>query len=169
MSETAQRRVLVAGIGNVFFGDDGFGVEVARRLSVGAVPLAPGVRVIDVGIRTLHLAYELAGGGYDLVILVDAVTRGESPGPLFVIEADRPDDDPGSFPVDAHGVRTDQLLAMARALGGGTPIERVLIVGCEPADLTEGMGLTAAVAATIESAAERVMQLASESVSACRS
>ena len=71
-------RILVAGIGNIFLGDDGFGVEVARRLN--AQPPIDGVDVVDFGIRAVHLAYELAGGKYDAAILVDAVPRGGAPG-----------------------------------------------------------------------------------------
>src|SRR5262249_13558232 len=76
-------RTLVAGIGNVFLGDDGFGVEVVTRLA--GTPLPDGVRVVDYGIRGMHLAYDLAGG-YDAAILVDAVPRGEAPGTVYVIE-----------------------------------------------------------------------------------
>ena len=79
-------RVLVAGIGNVFLGDDGFGVEVARRLRGQA--LGDGVDVADFGIRGVHLAYELADGRYDAAVLVDAVSRGGAPGTFYAIEPD---------------------------------------------------------------------------------
>jgi hydrogenase maturation protease len=164
MSESAGPRVLVAGIGNVFFGDDGFGVEVAQRLA--KCPLPPGVRVLDAGIRTLHLAYELAGGRYELAIFVDAVSRGQAAGTLYVIE---PDANSGDVLGDAHGMRIDQLLSMARALEGGEQVERVLIVGCEPACVSEGMGLSAPVSAVVDAAARRVLELANESVFPCPS
>jgi hydrogenase maturation protease len=80
-------RILVAGVGNVFRGDDGFGVAVARRLA--HEPLPPGVELRDYGVRGVHLAYELLDG-YDLLVLVDAVTRGSPPGTLYVIEPDGP-------------------------------------------------------------------------------
>jgi hydrogenase maturation protease len=117
--------LLVAGIGNVFLGDDGFGVAVAERLSRSDVP--PGVHVEDYGIRGMDLAYALAD--YGVVVLVDAVPRGEPPGTLYVIEPEF-DTEPRAGP-DAHGMDPVQVLALARALGGELP--RVLVVGCEPA------------------------------------
>ena len=117
--------LLVAGIGNVFLGDDGFGVAVAERLARSAV--APGVHVEDYGIRGMDLAYALAD--YDVVVLVDAVPRGEPPGTLYVIEPEVDTELPAG--PDAHGMDPVQVLALARALGGELP--RVLVVGCEPA------------------------------------
>jgi hydrogenase maturation protease len=119
-------RVLVAGIGNVFLGDDGFGVEVARRLQ--SRPRRPGVEVADFGIRGVDLAYAL--GDYDAVILVDAAPRGGVPGSLYVIEPG-PDPAATSMPPDAHGMDPVKVLWLARQLGGRQP--RTLIVGCEPA------------------------------------
>ena len=120
------RRVLVAGIGNVFFGDDGFGVEVVRRL--GARPQREGVQVTDFGIRGLDLAYALADG-YDAAILVDAVPRGGVPGTLYVLEPDVP-----AFPMgaltDTHGLEPAKILGMVRTMGGRLPVLR--LVGCEP-------------------------------------
>jgi hydrogenase maturation protease len=120
-------RVLVAGIGNVFMGDDGFGVEVARRLAGRAFP--PGVDVADFGIRGMDLMYAL-GEGYDAAVFVDAVPRGEPPGTLSVIEP-RLDDGGGPVTLDAHGMDPLKVLALARQIGD-VP-ERILIVGCEPA------------------------------------
>jgi hydrogenase maturation protease len=117
-------RVLVAGIGNVFLADDGFGVEVAARLA--EVDLPAGVHVEDFGIRGLDLAYALAG--YDLAILVDAVPRGAPPGTLCVIEPEALDGDVG---VDAHGMDPVKVLGLARALG--EPLPQILVLGCEPA------------------------------------
>jgi hydrogenase maturation protease len=144
-------KVLVAGLGNVLLGDDGFGVEVVRRL--GTVPPPEGARVVDFGIRGLHLAFELLEP-YDAVVLVDAVARGAPPGTLFVME---PDDDYPQDAIlpDAHALHPAAVLRMARELG--TPLGRVHIVGCEPASLDEGIGLSPPVAqAAIE--AVRVVQ-----------
>jgi hydrogenase maturation protease len=124
-SEVAPLRVLVAGIGNVFLGDDGFGVAVAERLARSAV--APGVHVEDYGIRGMDLAYAMAG--YEVVVLVDAVPRGGPPGTLYVIEPELDTDLPAA--PDAHGMDPVAVLSLARALGGELP--RVLVVGCEPA------------------------------------
>jgi hydrogenase maturation protease len=145
-------RVLVAGIGNIFFGDDGFGVEVVRRLAEETWP--PNIEVLDAGIAGLHLAYRLLDG-YDLVIAVDAVMRGEAPGTLYVLE---PPTDDSLARADAHSVDLRAVLATARAMGGQPP--RVLVVGCEPLDLQARMGLSAAVEAAILPAARRVRELA---------
>jgi hydrogenase maturation protease len=118
-------RILVAGIGNVFLGDDGFGVALASRLARRTLP--PGVEVVDFGIRGMDLAYAL-GEGYEAVVLLDATPRGQPPGTLYVIEAD-PDETPEGVP-DAHGMDPVQVLALARGLGA--PLPRTLVVGCEP-------------------------------------
>jgi hydrogenase maturation protease len=122
-------RILVAGIGNVFLGDDGFGVAVADRLARRA--LAPGVHVEDYGIRGMDLAYALAG--YDVAVLVDAAPRGGAPGTLYVIEADLADR--GVVP-EAHGMDPVKVLALARQLGE-LP-RRVLVVACEPRTVMTG-------------------------------
>jgi hydrogenase maturation protease len=119
-------RVLVAGIGNIFMADDGFGVEVARRLSERELPR--GVEVTDFGIRGLDLVYAL-GEGYDAAIFVDAVPRGEPPGTLFVIEPEI-DGDGEPVALDAHGMDPVKVLKLAAQLGDAP--ERVLVVGCEP-------------------------------------
>lgn len=150
------RRVLVAGIGNVFLRDDAFGVEVVRRL--GATPLPDGVELYDVGIRGLHLAYQLVEG-YDLFVAVDLVTRGGAPGTLYVIE---PELDGAAARPDAHSVDLRTVFAMVQTLGGR--IGRSVIVGCEPEELSEGMGLSAAVEAAVEPAVRRVRQLAEGAV-----
>jgi hydrogenase maturation protease len=119
-------RILVAGIGNVFMADDGFGVEVAKRLADRELP--PGVDVVDFGIRGMDLVFAL-GEGYDIAVFVDAVPRGEPPGTLFVIEPElEASDDP--VMLDAHGMDPVKVLALAGQLG---PVpERILVVGCEP-------------------------------------
>src|SRR5437868_14687112 len=82
---TPLRRILIACIGNIFLGDDGFGVEVAQRLSSREYP--EGVQVVDFGIRGMELAYTLLDD-YDTLILVDAVPRGSPAGTLYLIEPD---------------------------------------------------------------------------------
>ena len=160
MSEPAQR-ILVAGVGNIFLADDGFGVEVARRLA--AEPSPPGVEIVDFGIRGVHLAYQLLEG-YQTLVLIDAVSRGEEPGTVFVIEPDAGADAGASFapgalsPVgDAHGLDPDSVLRMVAALGGRPP--RVLLVGCEPAEITERIGLSAIVARAVDEAVRIVRSL----------
>jgi hydrogenase maturation protease len=114
-------RVLVAGIGNVFLGDDGFGVALAQRVR----DLGEGVDVVDFGIRGLDLAYALCE--YDAAVLLDATPRGEAPGTLYVIE---PDLEAIDVAPEAHGMDPVKVLALARALGGAPP--RTLVLGCEP-------------------------------------
>jgi hydrogenase maturation protease len=121
------KRVLVAGIGNIFMADDAFGVEVARRLAERELP--PGVEVGDFGIRGMDLMYAL-GEGYDAAVFVDAVPRGEPPGTLSVIEPEL-EEGGGAVTLDAHGMDPVKVLALARQVGD-VP-ERILIVGCEPA------------------------------------
>ena len=145
-------RVLVAGIGNIFLGDDGFGVEVARRLTGSDLP--PGVSVRDFGIRGLHLSYEILDGGYDLTILVDAAQRGGKPGMVYLIE---PEPGASSLPPDAHAMTPDAVLATLRALGGDPG--RVLVVGCEPASMEEGIGLSEPVGAAVDEAVKLVHEL----------
>jgi hydrogenase maturation protease len=123
--EPATARILVAGIGNVFLGDDGFGVALASRLARRTLP--PGVDVVDFGIRGMDLAYAM-GDGCDAVVLLDATPRGEAPGTLFVIEAD-PAETPAGVP-DAHGMDPLQVIALVRTLGA--PLPRTIVVGCEP-------------------------------------
>ena len=123
-------RILVAGIGNVFLGDDGFGVAVARRLARHELPA--GVEVADFGIRGMDLAYALQAG-YEAVVFVDAAPRGEEPGTLSVIE---PELDHGEVAIDTHGMDPVRVLAFARALGRVPP--RVFVVACEPELVVHG-------------------------------
>ena len=145
-------KTLVAGIGNIFNGDDGFGSEVAQRLAGRPVP--EGVHVEDYGIRGVHLAYELLEG-YDLVVLVDALPRGEEPGTLFVLEPDVDLEDVP--PLDSHQMDPRAVLGMVAELGG--EIGRLLLVGCEPADTGDGIGLSPPVAAAVDTAARMVEEL----------
>jgi hydrogenase maturation protease len=208
--------MLVAGIGNIFLSDDGFGVEVVSRLAGAALP--DEVRVTDYGIRGMHLAYDLASG-YDSAILIDAAPRGQAPGTVYVIE---PDLSPGrqaddSCPVgmargistghpqrgpdapeadgvggsdvadeaggvaggaggglaaspffDAHGMQPDVVFSMLDQLSGPRP-GRILVVGCEPATVEYGMGLSEPVAAAVDEAVRVVLDLVAEHASNPRS
>lgn len=150
-------KVLVAGLGNIFLGDDGFGVEVVARLR--NIPLPDGVVVRDVGIRSLHLAYELADSTWDGLILVDATGRGGPPGTLYVVELDGSGATPGL--TDPHGVTPADIFGLLARLGAAPP-GRVLLVGCEPGDLTAGSGLSPEVAAAVPRAVEVVCRLVRE-------
>jgi hydrogenase maturation protease len=152
-------KVLVAGVGNIFLGDDGFGVEVARRLAGADLP--EGVEVADFGIRGVHLAYQLLDG-YDLVVLVDASPRGGEPGSVYVIEPTRSAGTGAEQApmVDAHDMEPGAVLALVEALGG--TLGRVLVVGCEPAEVTQRIGLSEPVAGAVDKAAEVVRELVRE-------
>jgi len=151
-------RTLVAGVGNIFNSDDGFGCEVARRLS--EEPLPDGVTVTDFGIRGIHLAYELLEG-WDRLILVDALPRGEAPGTVYVVE---PDAVPAGGPADAHAMHPLAVFSHLRAIGGQQP--PTLIVGCEPATLEDGMGLSAPVEQAAGEAVGLVLRLVGEPIAA---
>jgi hydrogenase maturation protease len=154
-------KTLVAGVGNIFLGDDAFGVEVAHRLA--ATKLPDGVKVADFGIRSVHLAYELLDG-YDTAILIDATPMGEPPGTLCVIE---PEVDAtqkeaavkeAETPlIDVHGLTPTEVLTLVQSLGGN--VERMLIVGCEPAEITERIGLSETVEAVVDEAVRLVQEL----------
>ncbi|MDQ4080264.1 MAG: hydrogenase maturation protease, partial [Gemmatimonadota bacterium] len=154
-SEIRERRILVAGIGNMFLGDDGFGCAVIQRLASLAVPSS--VKVEDFGVKSLHLAYDLLGASpaYDLTILVDAVSRGGAPGTLYVIEPDA--ESALAASPDAHAMNVESVLSLLKHLGG-TP-GRVLVVGCEVASTEPHMGLSDAVAGAVDGGAELVMKL----------
>jgi hydrogenase maturation protease len=156
-------RILVAGLGNIFLGDDGFGAEVARRLSAMGMP--EGVRVADYGTSGMHLAYDLADG-YDMTILIDAAPRGGEPGTITVLEVGRDQQRDlasaggplqGSRFFDGHGMQPDVVFDVLGMLGGEPG--RVLVVGCQPASLEPGIGLSAPVAAAVGEAARIVMDL----------
>jgi hydrogenase maturation protease len=119
------KRVLIAGIGNVFLGDDGFGVEVVKRLAGRELP--EGVEVKDFGIRGMDLAYALQDG-YELVVFVDATPRGGEPGTVYLIEPEVEDD--GEVTLDTHGMDPVKVIKLSRALGARPT--RTLVVGCEP-------------------------------------
>jgi hydrogenase maturation protease len=148
-------RVLVAGIGNVLLGDDGFGPEVVRRLAEVS-DLPDEVRVVDYGIRGMHLAYDLLDG-YDDMVLVDALPGGGEPGRITVLEIGEGDVGSGVF--DPHGMDPVAVLAGLRRLGGTLP--RTYVVGCRPANLEEGIGLSEPVAAAVPRAVAVVLSLVS--------
>ena len=154
-------RILVAGIGNIFLGDDGFGSEVVRNAEIP--PDDPSVRVIDYGIRGMHLAYDLLEE-WDTLVLVDAVPSRGSPGTLHVFQADHEadaaaDTESGSAApgVDAHGMDPSAVFASLRALGGSPPY--TVVVGCETGSVEEGMGLTEPVANAVPRAARAVEEI----------
>ncbi|MFV2173940.1 hydrogenase maturation protease [Actinomadura sp. LOL_016] len=167
-------RVLVAGIGNIFLGDDGFGVEVVRRLDAPGLP--ENVDVTDYGIRGVHLAYDLLDGRHDTLIMVDAVPLdGAAPGELAVLDATDaadpadatdgtgetdPADPFGAPPVNGHGMHPLAVLQLLHRLGGR--MGRVLVVGCRPAGVEERMGLSAPVTAALDEAVRLVGRLARE-------
>ena len=152
--------ILVAGIGNIFLGDDAFGVEVVRRMA--GLNLPASVRVADFGIRGFDLAYALQDG-YETTILVDACPHGEPPGTLYVIEPDlKALDVPNAAPatVEAHAMNPMNVLRMAKAMN--IEVKNVLLVGCEPETLggEEGqMGLSAPVDAAVDEAVKLVESL----------
>ena len=157
-------RVLVAGLGNIFFGDDAFGSEVARALLTSSAPLPTDVKVSDFGIRGIHLAYELLDG-YDTAILVDATPQGGEPGTIYVIEPDIDslESESGLSEAgiaDAHGMDPVSVLTLLRSLGGS--VGRLLVVGCEPADTDEHMGLSPPVAAAVDEAVRVIRELVNE-------
>ncbi|MDJ0346485.1 hydrogenase maturation protease [Streptomyces sp. H10-C2] len=145
--------VLVAGIGNLFLGDDGFGPEVVRRL-VEAGGLPPQARVVDYGIRGMHLAYDLLDG-YDALVLVDACPGDGPPGAVTVLEVGAEDLGSGEF--DAHGMNPVAVLASLGSMGGTLPA--TYVVGCVPAGVEEGIGLSEAVSAAVPEAIGAVRAL----------
>lgn len=163
-------RILIACVGNIFLGDDGFGVAVAARLRGRRYP--DGVQVVDFGIRGVELAFTLLEG-YDTLVLVDAVPRGGPPGTLYLIETQPPGDgaerglEAGRVGLDAHSMDPVKVLAFAHALGA--PPIRTLVVGCEPCMPADGdagdgmpMDLSEPVRAAVEGAVEMIDALVRE-------
>lgn len=151
-------RILVAGIGNVFLSDDAFGVEVLAELLKRPQPEE--VTVADFGIRGFDLAYALMED-YDLAILVDALPHGQPPGTLYVLE---PDPKSAGAAMEGHAMNPMAVFSLVATMGGTMP--RVLIVGCEPESVEEGMGLSEPVAAAVQSAVEMVENLVKQEESA---
>jgi len=151
-----QPTILIAGIGNIFLGDDAFGSEVARALLQR--PMPAGVRVVDFGIRGFDLAFALLDGRDDVTILVDATPRGGVAGTLYTIEPDLTELDELNAPaVEPHGMDPMKVLAMVKSMGGS--FKRILLIGCEPGSLEseEGrMGLSEPVQTAVTGAVELI-------------
>ena len=152
--------ILVAGIGNIFLGDDAFGVEVVNQLAQRTVP--EGVCVADYGIRSYDLAYALMEE-WDLVILIDALPRGGDPGTLYVLEAEIPDGETAPPSLDAHTMNPVVVLQLVSALGGRPG--KLLVVGCEPAgvepDEDGNIGLSPSVGTAVPQAIQMIEDLIS--------
>ena len=146
-------RILVAGIGNIFLGDDGFGSEVVRNAEIPQDD--SGVRVIDYGIRGMHLAYDLLED-WDTLVLIDAVPSRGSPGTLHVFQADH-ESASDTAGLDGHSMDPAAVFASLRALGGSPPY--TVVVGCEAGSVEEGMGLTEPVAKAVPRAARAVEEI----------
>ncbi len=152
--------ILVAGIGNIFNGDDGFGVAAAAKLA--SKPIPQNARVVDYGIRGIDLVFALVDG-YDVAILVDAVSRGGAPGTLYTIEPDPqdvPDDAGDGIFQGAHSLDPVKVLSMAKSIGAR--LGHIFVVGCEPATLGDDsgyIGLSEPVEAAVEPATEMIRSL----------
>jgi hydrogenase maturation protease len=161
MTDDNRPLVLVAGLGNIFLGDDAFGSEVVARLA--KMDLPPSVRLLDVGTRGVHLAYELLEHRYTAAILIDVVSKGGPPGTVYVLE---PDDESvpgvGSFP-DAHSIVPHRVLELTRQLGGDPG--RVLIVGCEPSHFEPASDMSPGVRCAVGEATDVVTELIASLVS----
>ncbi len=156
-------RVLVAGIGNVFLGDDGFGVAVARQM--GKEPLPAGTVVVDYGIRRVHLAFELLSPP-DLLVLVDTTTRKGRPGTLYLIDPETDPDGSAEAPsTDGHAMNPEAVFVAVRQMGGALP--RTRIVACEPEDVSERMELSSVVRAAIEPAIAMIRRLIESEGESC--
>jgi hydrogenase maturation protease len=159
-------RILVAGIGNIFFGDDAFGCEVAAELAKRSWP--DGVKIVDFGIRAYDLVYAIVDG-YDATVLIDAAPRGEKPGTVYLLELE-PDkiDTCGDEIADAHALTPVRVLQLIRALGGHA--KNLYLVGCEPARLDgEGViGLSDDVRASVPVAVKMIEQIITDLTSGRR-
>jgi hydrogenase maturation protease len=161
MSAAREPRILIAGVGNAWLQDDGFGGEVARRLE--RRPMPPGVAVMDAGTGGLDLAYEVMRG-YDAVVILDVSRQGGKPGTLYVMEVSEEDVegkiDDGET-INPHGMDPRTMLRFVRSIGAWPG--RVMVIACEPAEVEElGLGLSADVASAIEQAVELVLETVEE-------
>jgi len=150
-------RILVAGIGNVFLGDDAFGVEVAQRLAQRSLP--DEVRVVDFGIRSLDLAYALTDG-YETVILVDAVPRGGVPGTVYLITPEAADPSPSAGPdpiFEMHALDPAKVLRLAAAMSG--QVRRLFLVGCEPAPTDDTLDMHLGLSKPVQAAVDEGVRL----------
>ncbi|HEY5188830.1 MAG TPA: hydrogenase maturation protease [Solirubrobacteraceae bacterium] len=163
MTQTAQRtkQILVAGIGNAWLRDDGFGGEVTKILADRELPA--GVHVVDFGTGGLDLAYEVMRG-YDALILIDISRQGGPAGTLYVMEADQDDIDgqieDGQM-LDPHGMDPQTVLRFVKYVGGWPG--RVFVVACEPEVVEDfGLGLSDSVGAALAKAADVVLETVAE-------
>ena len=162
MTETDElRSILIAGVGNAWLRDDGFGGEVARRLSQGSLPA--GVSVMDAGTGGLDLAYEVMRG-YDALVIIDVSQQGGSPGTLYVMEADEAEI-PGAIEdgdtINPHGMDPQTVLRFLKAAGAWPG--RVVVVACEPGEIEEmGWGLSESVSAAVDRAVKVVLETVHE-------
>ena len=157
-------KILVAGVGNIFLGDDAFGVEMIQRLR--AIALPPEVTLADFGIRSFDLAYAMADG-YDVIILLDAISHGDSPGTVSLIEPEVEGFGDVGQPLDAHSTNPQRALQIASSLGG--QLGHLYVLGCEPGVLeTEDgqLGLSERVEAAMPNAIEMLRTLLHELLSA---
>lgn len=154
-------RILVAGIGNAWLSDDGFGGEVAKRLEQRELP--DGVAVFDFGTGGLDLAYEVMRG-YDALVLVDVSRQGGEPGTLYLMEPDPEEINAGieeGEQIDPHAMDPQTVLRFVKTMGGWPG--KVVVVACEP-DAVEavGMGLSESVAGSVDKAVEVVLEQVEE-------
>jgi hydrogenase maturation protease len=161
MSPELEKQILIAGVGNAWLQDDGFGAAVARRLA--AMELPPGVSVMDVGTSGLDLAYEVMRG-YSALVIVDVSRQGGEPGTLYVIDVE-PDDVPDTIEdgetIDPHSMDPMTMLRFVRVIGGWPG--RVQVIACEPAEVDDvGVGLTAVVEAAVGRAVALVLETIDE-------
>jgi hydrogenase maturation protease len=161
MSPEREMRILVAGVGNAWLRDDGFGSEVARRLAEREMPA--GVAVMDAGTGGLDLAYEVMRG-YDALVIVDVSRQGGAPGTLYVMEADEASVDgkiEDGEAVNPHGMDPQTVLRFVKSIGAWPG--RVMVIACEPEDVTElGFGLSEQVQAAVDRAVELVDETIAE-------
>ena len=161
MSPEREMRILVAGVGNAWLRDDGFGSEVARRLAEREMPA--GVAVMDAGTGGLDLAYEVMRG-YDALVIVDVSRQGGTPGTLYVMEADEASVDgkiEDGEAINPHGMDPQTVLRFVKSIGAWPG--RVMVIACEPEDVTElGFGLSEQVQAAVDRAVELVDETIAE-------
>ena len=158
---TPLRSILIAGVGNAWLRDDGFGGEVARRLA--DLPLPAGVDVMDAGTGGLDLAYEVMRG-YDALLILDVSKQGGEPGTLYVMEPDE-DSIPGGIEdgdvINPHAMDPHTVLRFVKSVGAWPA--RVVVIACEPADVEEmGWGLSEPVRDAIERAVDLVVETIAE-------
>lgn len=154
-------KTLIAGFGNIFFSDDGFGCEVIRNLNAAEFP--HDVTIKDFGISGIHLALEMSSG-YELVVIADAIARSDAPGTVFAIE---PCLQPchAQPPPDAHAMDVSSVLALYERVCAQSGIRqhpKIIVAGCVPAVLDEGIGLTEAVRAAVPGCAQLIETLVHE-------